>query len=118
MKDVVDALIFNHEIKIGRVSSQSVFGSPDSDKNFIHSTEEKQENMSFWEKLKAPEKPINLIKLLNVIQESRIKDIEAKMEEDDPFIAKASVKKTEPVIESYNFVNDFVKLENNIVKRR
>jgi hypothetical protein len=122
MKDIIDALIFNHEVKIGRLPSIITLKNQFSgNKIFSFNNEDEDEKkMTFWEKLKAPHKPVNLIKLLNVIQESRIKDIQEKMkEQEDPFVSNVASKKKEPIPESYNFVSDILKFESlSSLKRR
>lgn len=119
MKDIIDALIFNHEVKIGRISSiNSLRSHLDSDK-FAKLDDSEEDKMSFFEKINAPTKPVNLIKLLSVIQESRLKDIQAQMDEkDDPFMAKSIQKNKTHSPEPYNFVNDLLKFEHNLQARK
>jgi hypothetical protein len=119
MKDIVDALIFNHEVKIGRICSLTSLKTHVDVQNGISDGDFQETKMSFWERLNAPVKPVNLIKLLSVIQESRLKDIQAKMDSnEDPFMAKPTVKKQNQVPESYNFVNDLLKIEQNLLARK
>lgn len=120
MKNIIDTLIFDHEIKMGRLSSMMSLKKHLAKNKGLIDNPENERKMTIWEKLKAPERPVNLIKLLNVIQESRQMDIQAKMEErEDPFMAKPKKKVEEPAQEYYTFVNDLLRLESNSsVKKR
>ena len=114
MKDIIDALIFNHEVKIGRISSMNSLKKHISQDKLTEMQTQGEKKMSFWEKLRAPKTSVNLIKILNVIQESRQKDIQSQMKTDeDPFVAKTSSKKSDPIPDYYNFVNDLIKFESS-----